>query len=503
MGLKLFPFKWLHLNDKKMRQNKKLKNMERTQVNEISSSGMAGRAAVIDFGKTNLRLLVIDAQGEIHDSDMAPNEPAPAPPYRHLDTEHVWQWLCAALRAMAVRHEIAVIIPTSYGSTAALVTPQDGPGHLTLPVMDYEAEPPSAICDAYARLAPPYDEVYAPTNPAGLTLGRQLFWQQECYPDAFAKTRHLLFHPQYWAWRMSGVAATEVTSLGAQTHLWDPVRQDYSSLVRSRGWQHLFPPRRAPWDILGPITAELASTTGLPPQTKVLCGIHDSNANYLRYLAAGLDDFTLMSTGTWLIAFNSAQPIAALDGIGDTVVNTDCHGRAVACSRFMAGREFAEIAGPARDAIPSLPDVAHLITAGTMALPSFSDLGGPIPATGGKGHITGPPPRTDAQRVALATLYCALMSSAAIEVIGSRNPVVIDGGLARSQLYAQLIAALRPGQTVQVSTAVEGTGLGAALLWQWHRRPPPPLALETVVAPPIAGLADYAQQWQHRARANI
>ena len=58
----------------------------------------------------------------------------------------------------------------------------------------------------------------------------------------------------------------------------------------------------------------------------MLCGIHDSNANYARYLAAGLDDFTLISTGTWLISFNTALPLAGLDPLRDTVSNTDLLG---------------------------------------------------------------------------------------------------------------------------------------------------------------------------------
>ncbi len=462
---------------------------------------MADKAAVIDFGKTNLRLLVIDEAGVIHDRDVAPNRPAAGPPYRHLDTQYVWQWLCGALTAMAARHKIAVIVPTAYGSTAALVTPQ---AELALPVMDYEAEPSPGICNAYAEIAPPYDEVYAPTNPAGLTLGRQLFWQQKSHPDDFARAIHLLFHPQYWAWRLSGVAATEITSLGAQTHLWDPVRRDFSSLVQARNWRHLFPPRRQAWDRLGAITPALATATGLPPDTGVLCGIHDSSANYLRYLAAGLDDFTLMSTGTWLIAFNTAQPITGLTGHGDTVVNTDCRGRALACSRFMAGREFAEIAGAeATQAATGLSHIAQLIAAGTMALPSFSDLGGPMPGTGGKGHIIGPIPENRHQRVALATLYCALMSVAAIEVIGSRNQIIIDGGLARNRLYAEIIAALRPNQPVRLSAAVEGTSLGAALLWRWQQHEPPPLALDHVTAPAIDGLAGYAEQWRRLANTHV
>ncbi len=298
------------------------------------------------------------------------------------------------------------------------------------------------------------------------------------------------------------MAAVEVTTLDAQTHLWNPTARAFSSLVAGQGWKPLFPPLRRAWDVLGPVRPAVAAATGLPADTPVLCGIHDSNANYLRYLAAGLDDFTLMSTGTWVISFNTAQPLDALYEDRDTVANVDVTGRPVACSRFMGGREYAVLAGEDRGTAATLDDVAQLIAAGTMALPSFTDSGGPLPGTGGKGRVTGPQPATAARRTALATLYTALMSSLSIDLIGSANDIVIDGGFAGNALFCRLIAALRPGQTVRVSPERDGTALGAALLWRWADRDQPvPQALDTAAAPRIAGLDDYAADWRPRAEA--
>ncbi|NNG04876.1 MAG: hypothetical protein HKM95_12355 [Inquilinus sp.] len=454
---------------------------------------MTDTVAVLDLGKTNLKLLAIDAEGRILDAETAENRPVAGPPYLHVDADHVWHWLLAALGRLAARHPIRAIVPCAYGSTAALVG-EDG---LVQLIMDYEADPPDAIKAAYTEAAPSFGEVFAPTNPAGLTLGRQIFWQASAFPGTFARTRHILPNAQYWAWRLSGVAATEVTSLGAQTHLWAPLANDYSSLVDSQGWRRLFPPMRKAWDVLGPVAAEVAAATGLPAVTPVLCGIHDSSANYLRYLAAGMSDFTLMSTGTWVISFNAAQPLDALDPTRDTVSNTDVHGNPVACSRFMGGREFALLAGDAADATATLDDVAALIGAGTMALPSFTDSGGPAPGTGGKGRIIGPEPQTPAARVALATLYTALMASLAIDHIGSKNTVVIDGGFAGNALFCKLIAALRPCQEVMVSPDRDGTALGAALLWKWAVQAGPiPLGLRTVPTPDIRGLEACAESWR-------
>ncbi|MEE8270127.1 MAG: FGGY family carbohydrate kinase, partial [Alphaproteobacteria bacterium] len=336
---------------------------------------MTDAAAVLDLGKTNLKLIVVDAAGRILDTVMADNTPVAGPPYRHVDEAHVWDWLLGALATAAARHAIKAIVPCTYGSTGALV----GADGLVLPIMDYEDDPPDDIKAAYAEVAPPFAEVYAPTNPGGLTLGRQLFWQSRAFAGAFARARHILPHAQYWAWRLTGVAAVEVTSLGAQTHLWNPRARAYSSLVAGQGWKRLFPPLRRAWDVLGPVMPGVAAATGLPADTPVLCGIHDSNANYLRYLAAGMTDFTLMSTGTWVISFNAAHPLDALHQDRDTVSNTDVHGNPVACSRFMGGREFDILAGDAPRDAATLDDVAGLIADGTMALPSFTDSGGPFP----------------------------------------------------------------------------------------------------------------------------
>ncbi len=453
---------------------------------------MAEIAAVIDLGKTNLKLLAIDSDGRILEGAIGANRPVEGPPYLHADSDDIWRWMLAALRLMAARYPIHAIVPCAYGSTGALI----GGDGLVLPIMDYEADPPEDIKAAYADVAPGFDEVCAPTNPAGLTLGRQVFWQRRGFPEAFAKARHFLPNAQYWAWRLSGVAATEITSLGAQTHLWAPKVNDYSSLVDREGWRALFPPMRKAWDVLGPITPEVATATGLPADTPVFCGIHDSSANYLRYLAAGMTDFTLMSTGTWVISFNAAQPLDALDPARDTVSNTDVYGNAVACSRFMGGREFDLLAGDAARDAATLDDIAALIAAGTMALPSFTDSGGPFPGTGGQGRIVGPEPEMPPARIALATLYAALMCSEAIDMIGSKNDIVIDGSFARNKLFCQLTATLRPDQKVLVSAEREGTALGAALLPELDSQSrSKDLALKITPAGSIHGLSAYRSRW--------
>jgi len=450
--------------------------------------------AVLDIGKTHAKLLVVDENGEVLGTFRTASGSRPGPPYRHIDCAAIWEWLLGALRQAAGQGQIRAIVPTAFGSSAALIAGDD----LVLPVLDYEEDPPAAIKQAYAEMAPPFAEVCAPTNPASLTLARQLLWKEIDFPEAFQTSTDILPFAQYWAWRLSRVTASEVTSLGAQTHLWNPKKREFSSLARHRGWAERFAPLHSAWESLGPLKAQLAEATGLPADCQVLCGIHDSNANYLRYKAAGLRDFTLLSTGTWMIGFNPGFPLDDLQEDFDTVANTDLEGAPVASCRVMAGREAALVAGEAAgQAVPGRDDLAALMAQGTCALPSFTDFGGPFPGTGGKGRILGPEPKSAGQRAALASLYAALLSLASVDLIGGdKGALILDGGLASAPLFAEIVASLRPRQEVWLSAEPEGTALGAALLWRWQeRREMPPLQRRRIAPLQIPSLEGYGKKW--------
>lgn len=280
---------------------------------------MTDALIVLDIGKTNAKLALIDAGGKVISEQRRPNALLADGPYAHLDTDGLWDWLLATCRGFAARARVSAIVPVTHGATAALV---DDAG-LVLPVLDYEAELPGAEYDG-----PSYDETLSPRLPAGLNLGRQLAWLQARFPREFGRTKHILTYPQYWAWRLCGVAASEATSLGCHTDLWNPRTQAYSSLVGRMGWTDLMPPLAPAHAALGTLRPGIAAATWLPADCQVLCGIHDSNASLLRYL--GRSEGTVLSTGTWMIA---AAFGTALDGLrerADMLANTNALGQPVA-----------------------------------------------------------------------------------------------------------------------------------------------------------------------------
>jgi sugar (pentulose or hexulose) kinase len=441
---------------------------------------------VLDIGKTNVKLALVDAGGRVLTEARRPNAILNDGPYPHHDTEGIWNWMLATCRDFAKRASVSAIVPVTHGATAALVD-DDG---LVLPVLDYEAALPGLD---YASLRPPYAETCSPLLPAGLNLGRQLAWLQARHPEQFARARHILMYPQYWAWRLCGVAAGEATSLGCHTDMWDPVRQDYSSLVARMGWEGQLPPISPPWASLGTLRADVVEATGLPPECEVLCGIHDSNASLVRYL--GRDGAsaprTVLSTGTWVIAAAFGTQLDGLREDADMLANTSALGQPVACMRFMGGREFGALAGD-QPATCSYLQLEQMVARGTMAIPCFADSGGPF--AGRAGRIAGPAPVDAGERFALATLYCVLMTDYCLDALGARGPVTVEGSFTANPWFGPLLAGLRPQQALSYSDDASGTTCGGWLLRYRDATPP---GTNVAKAPrALAGLEAYRAKWR-------
>ncbi|MEJ1157552.1 FGGY-family carbohydrate kinase [Prosthecomicrobium sp. N25] len=450
--------------------------------------------AVLDVGKTNVKLMVFSAGGAVEAEASMPNRVLPGPPYPHADADAVWRFAVDRLKA-AARLPVDAVVVTTHGAAAAVVDTRRGGDGLALPVIDYEFDGPDAIEADYAPIRPPFAETFSPPAAHGLTVGRQLAYQKWRFPEAFGRADAILTYPQYFAWRLSGVLASEVTSLACHADLWEPANGRLSRLTDALGIRALFPPVRAPYDVLGRIRPEVAAETGLSPETAVLCGIHDSNASLVPHLLARRAPFAILSTGTWVIPMAVGGDPGRLDPSADMLSNVDARGVPVPCARFMGGREYAAIAGPG--APPAGPaDVAGVIATGTLALPPFVEEGGAF--AGRQGRLEGEPPATPAGRAALASLTLALESADSLERLGAdTGPVIVEGTFAGNDAFLAVLQGLLPEARITAATTTAGTAFGASLLARWSE-PARPAAPPDRPAPrlPLPGLAAYARRWR-------
>jgi sugar (pentulose or hexulose) kinase len=449
-----------------------------------------GHVLVLDIGKTNVKAALVDTATLVEiDRRTTPNAVLPGPPYPHADTERIWSFLLGALRDLHARHRIDAVVATAHGASAALV---GADGKLALPVLDYEHPAPEDLAADYDAVRPDFTESGSPRLERGLNLGAQLFWQSRRFPDVFAAATILLW-PQYWTFRLSGVAASEVTSLGAHTDLWCPAERRFSSLVDRLGWRDRFPPLRRAGDRLGPVTPDIAAATGLDPATPVFCGIHDSNASLLPHLLSSPAPFAVVATGTWVITMAIGGRPVALDPLRDTLVNVDAFGTPVPSARFMGGREFARMAGDDPPE-PTPADIAAVLEREVMLLPAIEQGSGPFQGRPHRWTV----PEADlppGQRTAAVSFYLALMTAYCLDMLGAEGPSLVDGPFAANAAFRAMLAAATGRPVVADAAGATGTSAGAALLalpdtavWQAAAVSPP--------APESPTLTAYATKWR-------
>lgn len=463
--------------------------------------------AVVDVGKTNVRVSAARADGHVVETIGTANAVLAGPPWRHHDLAGLGAFVFETLAALARRHPIERVIAAGHGSGGVLVgdDPDAGGDGAALPMIDYEQPLPAGIAEAYAPLAGDFLDRGSAIMMAATHQARQLLWMERDHPDAVAAARFHLGIPQYWAWRLSGRAVSEASFLGAQSHLWNVPARRFTPIVRARGWERLMPPFAAAHADLGPVRPELARRFGFPEAIRVHAGVHDSTANAYRYRAAGRADLMVVSTGTWIVALAGDVPLDRLVEARGMTLNADVDGRPVGGALTMGGREFAAIAGAQPDGAVADPALAAaLIERGTMALPSFGDNDGQFPGTAGRGRIAGPPPEGAAERLALAVVTMALLTVACLDRLDGARAVVLDGSYLRDPLYARLVAALRPGRETLSNAESYGVAAGAALLaGHAARTAPVQLALERPDPFPHPGLVPYARAWRAAAEASV
>jgi sugar (pentulose or hexulose) kinase len=454
---------------------------------------------VIDIGKTNVKVAVVDLAGECEIGVLSrPNQVLPEPPYPHYDLEGHWTFICEALAKLNRQHRIDALSVTTHGASAVLL---DSAGNLAAPMLDYEFDGPDSLAADYDAIRPDFAETGSPRLSMGLNLGAQLHWQLRSDPELPDRVALVLTYPQYWGFRLTGVAANEVTSLGCHTDLWCPSENRFSALVDRLGLTGKMAPVKKAGDRLGTLLPAVSERTGLPVGTPVACGIHDSNASLYPHLAARKPPFSVVSTGTWVIALAIGGRGVRLDPARDTLINVNAFGDPVPSARFMGGREF-DIVTKGRDRTWSDADRAKVLETRAMLFPAVEPRSGPFQGRRSSWSVdeTG---LGDGERFVAVSWYLALMTAECLAMSGADGPVIVEGPFAKNALYLDMLGAAT-GRPVTVSGgSTTGTSIGAAMLVSGSARLPVAAPAATGEAsPPDPALEAYAEAWSKQVRAS-
>ncbi|KAF0171318.1 MAG: carbohydrate kinase [Hyphomonadaceae bacterium] len=463
---------------------------------------MNGRMVVVlDIGKTMSKASLWNSVGELVRRETRANASIDAGRYLALDAAGIETWLGEVLGGFADVGPVGSIIPVAHGAAAVVV--RDG-ALVALP-MDYETPIPADVRASYLGERDAFTHTGSPLMEHGLNLGLQLHYLEHLFPEALNDDAAVMPWAQYWGWRLSGIAAAEATSLGSHTDLWAPLRRGPSDMAIRRGWAGRLAPLRRAEDVLGGLLPEWSARMRAPADAVVHVGLHDSNAAL--HAARGFPeiagrDATVVSTGTWFVSMRSLPrpgefDFATLSPDRGCLVNVDASGAPAPTSLFMGGREIEILSSGSAYCIdaPELQDeilagAETCVTAGAMVLPTMTPGVGPFPHAAGAWEARPSEPAVVASAI---SLYAALVTDCALDLIGATGPLLVDGRFARARTFVGALATLRPQARVYASQAANDVSFGALRLLRPDLSASAPLSR---VAPLGVDLRAYRDRWR-------
>jgi len=459
--------------------------------------------AVIDIGMTNKKAAVYDDSLRQLDTRYQNFKPKIVDDLETHDLEAMEEWFIAQLKDFAVAYPVKALAVSAHGATFVCAGKDGKPA---VPCVYYTHEPGEDFHRRFYERFGKAQELQArtgtPAFKAMINPAKGIFFAQEKFGEDFKNVTSVLPYPQYWGFRFTGKAGVESTYMGNHTYLWDQVDNTLSTVAHKLGIASLIPVCAGPWnnegsppvklykswDILGTISPELAAKTGLPKETIVTMGIHDSNSALLPHFAKkGEGGFILNSTGTWCVIMNPIEKYGfERDELGKVVFfNISAFGTPIKTAIFLGGLEFETWSGlflkrHGRTDFPRWNEELYrsiLKEKRIFLLPELTPGSGQFPFSrariveDGKNYFFDsaapqPPCLADYEKTFAALRISLVMQTlTALERTGIKNgyDVYTEGGFRKDEAYSRLLASARSHNNVYLTDMSEATALGAAM----------------------------------------
>ncbi|HEY2720986.1 MAG TPA: FGGY family carbohydrate kinase [Chitinophagaceae bacterium] len=429
---------------------------------------------IFDVGKTNKKVLLYDEQymlleeesiqlAETVDEDGFPTE----------NINELRQWIKQELSEILTRDDIYVkaINFSGYGASFAYI---DKTGRTIAPLYNYLKPYPEYLkkrfYDQYGGESKIAKETASPVL-GSLNSGMQLYRLKYEQPQVYQHLKYALHLPQYLSFIVSGKPATDVSSVGCHTNLWDFQKHSYHKWVYAEELYRKFAPLHHGDKITTAWIGRNRIRTGI--------GLHDSSAALIPYLAVFREPFILLSTGTWNISLNpfNHKELTYEELKQDCLCYLTYEGRPVKASRFFAGYEHGQHMKRLGDHFNKAKDYHESI--------QFNDLF--FTNTGSLKERVLQTPFHEIDLNEFQTYeeaYHWMMRGIVKQQAESTDLVLrdtkvkrifVDGGFGRNLIYMNLLAKAFPSIEVYAATIPQASALGAALAIHrsWNKNPLP------------------------------
>jgi sugar (pentulose or hexulose) kinase len=288
---------------------------------------------IFDVGKTNKKVLLFNRNLKVvHQEELRFEEVVDDEGFPCDDVDRLELWFKETIRRVLAMEEYRVkgINVTTYGATLVHL---DAAGRRLTPLYNYLKPYPEQLSKGFYASQGGEEEFGRRTGSPSLGMlnsALQILWLKRTRPELFSKVKQTLHFPQYLTYLVHGEIASEHTSIGCHTGMWDFDAMQYHPWLKEEGIK-----LPEPHPVSETFQVELEGN-----RIHAGIGIHDSSSSLAPYIIAAKEPFILISTGTWCISMNpfNNEPLSAQELREDCLCFLGVHGRAVKSSRFFLGR---------------------------------------------------------------------------------------------------------------------------------------------------------------------
>lgn len=432
--------------------------------------------AVFDIGKTNKKFLLFDKDYSIvHSQQISLDETIDDDGFACEDLDRLVNWMKQELWEISQDSGFK-IESLNFSTYGASLVHLDKNGETVTPLYNYLKPYPEELAKKfYAKYGPRQTFAVETASPSMgmLNSGLQLYWLKHHKPDVFSRISRSLHFPQYLSYLVTGRCASELTSIGCHTGMWNYRENNYHRWLKEEDILKKLPEILPVSSLLNGKLHQDTVQSGL--------GIHDSSSALVPYLFTFDEPFIQLSTGTWSIAMNpfTSNPLTIEELDRDCLQYLNIYGQPVKASRVFLGSEYShqikklnrmdgaefqhEEVNPDPILLQKLTDRTR--TDRKLKLETAHTSGPYQQDKAGNWDITGfDSPKEAYHQLMLDLVSIQTDSLRLAEGSEEVDHVIITGGFSRNVFFARLLASFFPEKKIYTAVTSHASALGAALV---------------------------------------
>jgi sugar (pentulose or hexulose) kinase len=442
--------------------------------------------AIFDVGKTNKKVFLLDEQYKIvweRVDTFAETTDEEGEACENLRQLTDWIERCIAGLSGLSGFDIRAINFSAYGASFVYLGEEGNP---IAPLYNYLRPYPQKLQKKFYHAyggEVSFSMLTASPVLGSLNSGMQLYRIKEQRPDLFAKIKYALHLPQYLSYLCTGMACSDITSIGCHTNLWNFSQQHYHEWVYREGIIDRLAPV-LPSTGVQPLQRLVGTTWSNIPVAGI--GLHDSSAAMIPYLESFREPFVLISTGTWCISMNpfNESPLTVAELQKDCLCYLSYQGSPVKASRLFAGYEHEQQVRRLAAHFHTDPAVAATIDFDPECVSLLRSAASPAALSAGSRATSSAVPAASVFHLRnLATFdgfprayHRLLMDIMEQQVLSTQlvlqgtkvSRIFVDGGFGKNQVYMHLLAEAFPDMEVFAASMAQATAIGAAMAIHPH-----------------------------------